>query len=162
MNIETLIILVTCCLCSVQVGLGISMVIVRNRMDRHRAELDQFGRELKRHGAFLDSHSTAFDELFKLERMKPASGEAVQLLRDLAAWDEKEGFHNDPVWRRLEVAIGLYEPDAPTAITPEDLWSALALAGGERPEPDGTNEDMIDEWDRLFAMCDPAKKGKAD
>lgn len=40
-------------------------------------------------------------------------------------------------------------------ITPEDLWSALALAGGEPPEPDGTNDEEIAEWRRLMKLAEP-------
>lgn len=42
------------------------------------------------------------------------------------------------------------------AITPEDLRSALALSGGEPPKPDGTNQEEIDEWNRLTKLAESA------
>jgi len=44
-------------------------------------------------------------------------------------------------------------------ITPEDLWSALALGGGEPPKPDGTNDEEIAEWNRLMKLAQPALEG---
>ena len=40
-------------------------------------------------------------------------------------------------------------------ITPEDLWAALALGGGEAPKPDGTNDEEIAEWARLMKLAEP-------
>lgn len=51
---------------------------------------------------------------------------------------------------------GAYRPPAPK-VTPEDLWSALLLGGGEPPEADGTNDEAIAEWNRLYGLCVAAR-----
>ena len=47
------------------------------------------------------------ERMNQVARMIATCPEAIRLLRDLAAWDEKEGWHNDPVWRRVEALLGL-------------------------------------------------------